>query len=177
MMSFPSVQRIWLPCSAQAVDAELDLLCAWLRRRPIAFGYLSARAPLLSNLTVMENLWLPHAWRWGCSRELLFQRLRLLAPGVVDPGGSEPSCRPLSAWLHARPAELSPDEVAYAVVLRAALGRPQVVVVDPSWLAWSLASALLQAATWWLPSPEPGPMMSDQPWISMNSEEACKLLM
>jgi hypothetical protein len=177
MLSSPAPQRLWLPCSAEDVETELDRLCTWLRRRPIAYGYLTARAPLLSNLTVLENLWLPHAWRWGCSRRLLLHRLHDLLPGLAGSEGMQTSLRDPSRWLACRPAELSPAESAAAVVLRAALGRPEVVLVDPSWLDWPPAIALLPTATWWLPAAEPPPIIEDQSWIRMPADEACGLLM
>jgi hypothetical protein len=163
-MSAPALpQRLWLPCSAEAVPAELDHLCAWLRRKAVPYGYLSLQAPLVTNLTVLENLWLPHAWRSGCSRQAVLKRLDSLQPGVDLP-------------LDRRPAELTPLEVERLVVLRAALGRPRVVVVDPAWTNWTGAISLLELATWWMPAPDLDPLMGAQGWIRMGFDGVCGLL-
>lgn len=156
-------RRLRLPCSADAVPAELDHLCGWLRRQAVPYGYLSLQAPLIANLTLLENLWLPHAWRSGCSRQAVLRRLEALAPGV-DLG------------LQRRPATLAAEEVERLVVLRAALGRPRVVVVDPGWSSWDGVVGLLEAATWWMPAAELDPLLQAQGWITMDFDAACRLL-
>jgi hypothetical protein len=163
MSPLAAPQRLWLPCAAEAVPAELDHLCAWLRRQAVPYGYLSLHAPLVTNLTVLENLWLPHAWRSGCSRQSVLKRLEALQPGV-------------DLRLDHRPAELTPLEVERLVILRAALGRPRVVVVDPAWTSWNGLMSLLELATWWMPAPQLEPLMETQGWITMGFDGVCGLL-
>jgi hypothetical protein len=169
-------RRLWLPCPIEAVNAELDRLCARLRRQAVAYGYLSLQAPLVANLNLLENLWLPHAWRGGLSRRAVLLRLEeLLGPGGSKAAGAESLGDPV-AWLQRRPSQLSPAELELAVVLRAALGRPKLVVLDRGWPGRSASMALLEQTSWWLCAPELEPWMQAQDWITMGVDAACDLL-
>jgi ABC-type glutathione transport system ATPase component len=166
-----------LPCHGDAVNTELDRLCAWLGRHAVPYGYLSLQAPLLTNLNVLENLWLPHAWRAGTSRRALQQRLQELLQRSGPVAGDEMAAQDPQAWLQRRPSQLSAAELEWAVVLRAALGRPRVVVLDPGWPISSVTMSLLEDASWWRPSPAPDPWMEQQGWITMGAAAACGLLL
>jgi len=167
--------RLWLPCPDDAVNSELDRLCAWLRHHAVAYGYLSLQAPLIANLTVLENLWLPQAWRSGISRRAVLKQLEELqerwGPTAINEAAADPV-----TWLQRRPSQLSPADLELAVVLRAALGRPKVVVLDPGWPGRSGRMALLEQASWWLPAPALEPWMQEQDWITMSADAACDLL-
>lgn len=170
-------KRLWLPCPADQLDAELDRLCAGLRRRAIPYGYLSPRAPLLANLTVMENLWLPQAWLGGRSRRAVLLQVRELLDGVETGDWGSMVSENLEAWLGQRPSQLSARDQEQVAVLRAALRRPRVVVLDPGWTDLGTRMGLLAGASWWRPAPDPDPLMQQLGWTNMPTEAAYRLLM
>lgn len=171
-----SSKRRWTHCSWDASDAAIDALCASCRQLRVAYGYLSMRASLLSNISVLENIWLPHAWRFGSQLDAIVARLKLIS-SQVNPGDRSPALmavRDLKEWLNLRPAQLQSHQIEAAVVLRACLGSPVVIIIDPAWSNWDDAITLLSDATWWMPVGDP-PEPPDVDWIHVSLTDALRL--
>lgn len=165
-----SPQRWWVPCAVEDQQERLDQLCAALIRARMVHGYLSSEAPLLTNLSVLENLWLSQAWRTGWTRRDCLRRLEsVLAQHEACPD-PDPELLGLRDCLSARPAELNPHRILCAAVLRAALGQPRVVVIDAAWPLWGGAMQVLMPATWVLVADEAQPSSTAVNWIKLPPE-------
>lgn len=138
--------RLLLPLSGDglAFERQLDRLCAAWNHRPFSSSYLDATAPFVENVSMLENLWLPLAWRRGIRPGDVARRALPLLPLL---GWSADDLRRL---LLSRPGDLPPPVLARALVLRAALARPDWLLIEPGWFARPLlpletSIALLQA--------------------------------
>ncbi|MFM7314095.1 MAG: hypothetical protein ACKO0M_13175 [Cyanobium sp.] len=176
MSSSTLAQRWWVPCSSADVQGELDRLCATLRRNRTVYGYLSSEAALVANLSLLENLWLPHAWRAGWSRRSCLRRLEALFEHCGSLPDPDPDLLNLRDFFFCRPAQLSPQQIRQAVILRAALGQPRVVLIDPGWSTWSASMQLLAPAAWLLVAVDPDPLMTGVTWSNLSPEDARECL-
>lgn len=164
-------QRWWVPCSPADLQMELDRLCATLRRNKTVYGYLSSDAALVANLSLLENLWLPHAWRAGWSRRSCLRRLEAMFEHCGAFPDPDPDLLNLRDCLYSRPARLSPQQIRQAVILRAAIGQPRVVVIDPGWSIWSPSMQLLAPASWLLVAGNPDPLITGVTWSKLSPED------
>ena len=165
--------RVWIPTADGFGESSLDQLCRVLRRRKIVYGYLSMRAPLIGNLSTLENLWLPHAWLAGWTRQRVHTRLEELRRSI--PPDLEPDSirRDPEGWLVRRPVQLSAAELEWSVLVRAALARPAVVVIDPAWTVWQGPMMILAEASWWLPAAEAPLLNQAEDWATMSLDQVC----
>ena len=125
----------------------------------------------------MENLWLPQAWLDGRSRRAVFHQVRELLAALESELRDTVVGSELEAWLRQRPSQLSVRDQELVAVLRAALRRPRVVVLDPAWTDLGSRMGLLVDASWWRPAPDPDPLMQEPDWIKMRPDEVFRLLM
>lgn len=147
--------RLVLPLAgdAQAFERQVDRCCASWNRQPFSCTYLDAAAPFVENVSMLENLWLPLAWSRGIRPAQVVSR----AQPYLQPLGWSP--QGLRRLLQCRPGDLSPPALARAVVLRAALSRPDWLLIGPAWFqqpllpvqqGLDLLDALLGGCRWLL---------------------------
>lgn len=133
----PPAVRLVLPIRAEgpAFERCVDALCAAWNGLPQATAYLDATAPFLENVSLLENFWVPLAWRGPITLQQIVQRalpqLPLLGWTAQD----------LQRLLSCRPGELSPGVTARAVLLRAVLMEPAWLLIEPGWFERPLLPA------------------------------------
>jgi hypothetical protein len=178
MNAISTPRRIWTHCEAEQIDSQLDSFCLQSRRLNIPYGYLTMRAPLISNVNVLENLWLPHAWLHGWRLSTVTERLQFIleCSHLVDASPSTEAVRTLANWLHLRPADLQKPQCEAAVVLRAALASPSIVVIDPTWTSWDGAIRLLDQVTWWMPVHD-AVSVPGRGWVNLSYDDALRSLL
>jgi len=118
-----------LPGHGMAFERQLDHLCAAWNAQPFRTAYLDASAPFLENVSILENIWVPLAWR----RSIGWAEVVRRAGRYRDLfGWSE---RDLRHLLASRPGDLPPAVLACAVLLRAVLMEPEWLLIEPGWFA------------------------------------------
>lgn len=151
--------RLVLPLAGEGMvfERQIDRLCAHWNGQPFVTAYLDASAPFLENVSILENLWVPLAWRRRIRPAALVQRAQRLLPLL---GWDEADLRRLLAC---RPGDLSPPVIGRAVLLRAALAEPDWLLIEPGWFerpllppaqVSGLVEALLGPCRWLLLWPQ-----------------------
>jgi hypothetical protein len=124
--------RSRLDCPADEVGLWIDRVCTIMQRAGVAHAYLSPqRGSLLSNITVLENLWLPLAWRKPLSSQRVQRKLSALIDSL--PGDTLFSSLDRDSFLRSYPDDLPSLHYCWAVLLRAALLSPRCLVIDAAW--------------------------------------------
>lgn len=155
-----------LDADQEAFERQVDRLCRRWHAQAFSSSYLDGTAPFLQNLSMLENLTLPLAWRRGLTLPLVLRR----AQPYLESLGWSP--RDLQRLCRCRPDDLSDAQRVRAVLLRAALAAPDWLLIDPGWFEHSplplpqligLAEAVLGQSRWllfWPASqvPLPGPV-------------------
>lgn len=167
-------ERVRVTCPMAECSGVLDRLCDKLRNACVAYGYLSAYAPLISTISVLENLWLPHAWQRGWSQRGVLHRIDAVLTRHQSSPEPDQDILNLHKWMGLYPAELTAHQVEAAVIMRAALGQPEVVVMDAGWPTASRSMQLLESASWWWVTPELDALIAPSGWITMPHDEALR---
>lgn len=127
-------QRVWIDCSCVNPSDELDHACHAFLKRGFSVAVLDdCPGALISNISIVENLWLPRAWHRDTSMSRFRDRLGRL---VSDLTPRLPEASPdLSELLDCRPAELSSQQRRLVVFMRVVLINPEIVLLSPSWVS------------------------------------------
>lgn len=104
-----------------------DGVCLQLQQSGTPFALLQVHAALISNINVRENLLLMSTWS---TAQDAAQSMAQLSDLVAGWGLSHDL---VDRLLLRRPAQLTDSELRLAVLLRAALVQPQVLVLLPDW--------------------------------------------
>jgi ABC-type histidine transport system ATPase subunit len=163
-------QRLLLHCrDAEAKNQALDAVCARLHQLKRGFGLLALRGALLSNINVAENLWLSVNWhRQQAADSILLTLQQRLSSLGYDEQASE-------RLLKARPAHLSATDLRAALLVRALIMEPSILLADNDWFAGVLfadrdlmqrAEPLIAHCHWWVFSDDVGAPTSEIDWIS-----------
>lgn len=168
--------RLLLPLAAEgaALERQVDAACRHWNRRLKPCTFLAATAPWLENISMLENLWLPLAWRRPLRLGELVRRARQHLPAL---GWSE---QDLQRLLPSRPGDLPPAVLARALLLRAALAEPDWLLIEADWFSrpllppernLALLEALLGEARWVLLWPAGrAPLPSGVSWHTISLE-------
>lgn len=153
-------------------DRQIDSLCRFWHRQFVATAYLETRAPFLENLSMLENFWLPQAWKRPCPLKRIYAQAR---PYLALLGWSELEFQRL---MLCRPGDLPPAVLGRAQLLRAAISRPDWLLIDGNWFerpllpldqATDLAQALLAESRWLvLGSPLSAPLPGGAIWSTIE---------
>ncbi|MEB3235574.1 MAG: hypothetical protein VKM98_09110, partial [Cyanobacteriota bacterium] len=136
--------------------------------------YLDATAPFLENVSILENIWVPLAWRRSFALAQVVSRAR--RHGALF-GWSEVD---LQRLLASRPGDLPPAVLACAVLLRAVLMEPDWLLIEPGWFERpllapehlvSLVQSALGPCRWLLLWPQgQEPLPAGVPWHTIQLE-------
>jgi len=127
-------QRIWVDCSGANPTDELDRVCRIFLRQGLCVAVLDdCPGALISNISILENLWLPHAWHHGLSRSQFQAQLAGLVD-VMSPFLSK-SVSDMCELLRRRPGEVSPQQRSLVVLMRAVLMSPELVLLSSAWIS------------------------------------------
>ena len=163
-----------LELEAAAQPPCIDALCRWWHQQPWRTAYLTASAPFLENISMLENFWLPLAWRRATPLAQVLSRATRHLPAL---GWNQ---QDLQRLLACRPGDLPPQVLARAVLLRAALLDPAWVLIEASWFERSLlppaqrfelTEQLLGASRWLLVGLQPEmPLPAPVAWHTIALE-------
>lgn len=129
-----SSQRIWVDCSGCNPIDEMDRCCQLFQSNDCRVAVLDdSPGALISNISIMENLWLPQAWPGGLSlsefrtqfEELVTALLPILPESLHD----------LIDLTNIKPGMLSVHKRKLVVLMRAALMKPEFLLIAPSWVS------------------------------------------
>lgn len=150
-------QRIWVDCSGSKTSEELDRVCKLFLKQGISVAVLDDfPGALISNVSNLENLWLPQACRRDLSMSLfqgqISDLIETLSPMLPD---MYPDLRDL---LSRRPGQLSTEQCRLVILMRTVLMNPEFVLLSPAWISGLADSfgqvllrmmhSLLPRATW-----------------------------
>lgn len=157
-----------LPDQGPAFEQAVNALCAAWNAQPFHTAYLTSTAPFLENVSILENLWIPLAWRRS---ESLAEVARKARRHLDLFGWTEPDLRHLLA---SRPGDLPAAVLGCAALLRALLMDPDWLLLEPGWFQrpllggdhnLSLLESALGRARWLLLWPgDQGPLPPGVPW-------------
>lgn len=105
----------------------IDQLCQQLQAKQQRYALLLGHGALISNLSTIDNVLLAAAWQPHCNMQALLQRMHehLATLGFASAASQQ--------WLSKRPSQLSAEQTRAAVMVRALLLEPTVLVCDESW--------------------------------------------
>lgn len=183
-----SQARTRLDCQVDEVGSWIDRIGNCLHRSGIATAYLSPqRGSLLSNITVLENLWLPLAWH--SPSPFPCDRLNRMIMDIVAklPKGMPFNTLDWDSFLASYPDDLIIQQYYWAILLRAALLRPRCLVIDATWffsaipgdccVAPDVMDALFGSAAWLVLGPYATPLAGHWNWAMLTASElsfACR---
>lgn len=129
-----SSQRIWVDCSGCNPIDEMDRYCQLFHSHDCCVAVLDdSPGALISNISVMENLWLPQAWPGGLSlkkfRNQFDELVTALLPVLPE------SLHDLIDLTNIKPGMLSVHQRKLVVLMRAALMKPELLLIAPSWVS------------------------------------------
>lgn len=135
-----SSQRIWVDCPREKSSSELDRACQFFLKRGCRVAVLDdCPGDLISNISILENLWLPRAWCIDPSMSHFGDQLGML---VAEMSSILPEAFPdLRDLLDCKPAQLSSEQRRLVVLMRVILMNPEVVLLSSSWVPWLLDSS------------------------------------
>lgn len=136
----------WLCCNDEtARERWLDHCCQLLQQAHVSYGLLTLQAALISNLTVAENLLLTATWQQPRpTKDLLTAAGELF--GLLGFADANRHILPQ------RPNALNAEQWRAAVIVRAMLAKPLVLVGDRRWFAgchWREEQVLMHAQPLW----------------------------
>jgi len=116
-----------LPDDPELRDRHVDALCHFWHRQWSTTAYLGAHAPFMENLSMLENFWLPLAWKrsWPLKRIYVQSRPHLSLLGWSD--------LEFERLMLCRPGDLPPAVLGRAQLLRASISKPDWLLIDASW--------------------------------------------
>ncbi|MBM5801197.1 MAG: hypothetical protein FJ077_10275 [Cyanobacteria bacterium K_DeepCast_35m_m2_023] len=166
---------VWpLPGEGAVIEGQIDRICACWNNQPFVTSYLDASAPFLENVSILENIWVPLAWRRRVRPIELIRRAQRLLPPLGWDGDD------LRRLLACRPGDLTPAVLGRAVLLRAALANPDWLLIEPGWFErpllpphelTSLVQSLLGECRWLLLWPaQRQPLPSGVSWHTIPME-------
>ncbi|WP_293931035.1 hypothetical protein [Iodobacter sp.] len=167
-------QRLLLLCKHSGErNLALDQACYLLRKylkRP--WGLLALSGGLLSNINVLENLWLIPSWQNNqSSTEILTNLQSILSQLNINEQNA-------AKLLVARPANLSNTETRVALLLRALLLSPEILLIDHDWFLglkqvdrdlYQRALPLLAHCDWWVFSDDIEAPSNDAAWSTQDA--------
>lgn len=129
-----SSRRIWVDCSGFQSSDHLDRVCQILLKRGFGVVVLDdCPGALISNISILENLWLPQAWCRHTSSAHFRLGLSKL-DDVIAPMLPQ-SWPALTDLLLLRPGQLSSQQRSLVVLLRAVLMEPELVLLSSDWIS------------------------------------------
>jgi ABC-type uncharacterized transport system ATPase subunit len=167
-------QRLLLLCkNSKERNLALDQACYLLRKYlKHPWGLLALNGGLLSNINVLENLWLIPSWHNSqSSAEILTNLQSILSQLNINEQNA-------AELLAARPANLSSTETRTALLLRALLLKPEVLLIDHDWFLglkqadrdlYQHALPLLAHCDWWVFSDDIEAPSSDAVWSTQDA--------
>lgn len=117
-----------LRCSEEAQrELWLDAICQQLQQQSVRYGLLHQQGALLGNLSTRQNILLPASWQQPQAAHTLQTRLHALLGqlGFADNSTLQ--------WLDKRPNQLTSVQQRAAIIVRALLTEPTVLVCDEPW--------------------------------------------
>ncbi|NQD35468.1 hypothetical protein HPT27_00435 [Permianibacter sp. IMCC34836] len=117
-----------LRCSEESQREQwLDSICLHLQQQSIRYGLLHQQGALLGNLSTLQNILLPASWQQPQAEQALEARLHTLFAqlGFADHNALH--------WLNKRPNQLTSVQQRAAIIVRALLTEPTVLVCDEPW--------------------------------------------
>lgn len=105
----------------------LDRICLLLQQQAIRYGLLHQQGALISNLSALDNVLLPSGWRQLQTPAQQHVNMCHWFAALGYP--SETSLQ----WLRKRPNQLSSEQLRAAIMVRALLAEPTVLLCDELW--------------------------------------------
>jgi ABC-type nitrate/sulfonate/bicarbonate transport system ATPase subunit len=145
----------------------LDRICQQLQQQSIRYGLLHQQGALISNLSALDNVLLPSAWQRQLSPTLLQENMCqwFRALGYPD--------EQAIAWLRKRPNQLTSEQLRAAIIVRALLAAPTVLLCDELWFVeqnraelalLQRAEALWPRCCWLLVYADAVPILPERYW-------------
>jgi len=160
-------------------DRRIDALCRSWHRNTVFTAYLETRAPFMENLSMLENFWLPQAWKRACTLRRIYEQAQPYLPCL---GWSE---REFERLMLCRPGDLPPAVLGRAQLLRATINRPDWLLMDANWFerplmpldqAMGLVNELLPESRWLVFGPlSSAPLHGGCIWSKIQLATNCSL--
>ena len=124
-------KRVWIDCSSSYPAEEVDRVCTFLLQNQVTYGFLdSSPGSLVSNLTVIENLWLPVSWHRKLSVKGFYLKIDESAMCINE------FIPDFNTLLCLMPSELTLYQRNFIVLLRAFIMHPEALIISSSWFSF-----------------------------------------